>query len=70
MQAVKFSLPKLNLKYLKYYTLKTSIKMNLDSKKEKGLEIAKLIKDEVNNFEYPWKYDSDILWFTPEVNRA
>lgn len=34
-----------------------------------ALDEAKLLLDEVNNFkQYPWKYDSVILWFTAEVN--
>jgi len=34
-----------------------------------ALDEAKLLQNEVNNFkQFPWIYDSSILWFTAEVN--
>lgn len=34
-----------------------------------ALDEAKLLQDEVNKFkQYEWNYDSEVLWFTAEVN--
>lgn len=38
--------------------------------KLKGFENAKLIENEINSICYKWRYDSDVVWFTSEVNKA